>query len=490
MSRPVQVHYDSLAQRWEIGYADAVGSTLPIESGDEWSVGRDGGGLVVEIVVDAIVPPAQAMTLIRETFGSAVADVVRDAVAGRDLDATVTINLPARAVDATAAIAGEPGVPQQRTPERYTVPLERGDVELVVSRGELRLRLPGDFGTREWWVRVGHVDTGELLALGPVRVDDTATPQATLGFGLDLPPEHLHVTVTERPLAPVGTREERRRAWVLQLLESAQVARRFRPRRARRLAAQARSVAMVLHDTELRRRAELFLRRQRRQSWGVSAVAVLAVAGVIIQTSGSTPGPSLLPTPFQAVGSVGPAEFRLLDQSRIEASLVGVLARFSPGDVVPVTVEVTSRHPWSYGPNPDIPAGDTDAVLAKARRTCLGITDVPPGEGVVSLPPFTLKVRLDRMDPADDTRRLDRLNVGSFAASSSLVSSTSDKESCRSPQFGAANGFEAVAAVRRASQIIAIALPDNLPPGVWELSVEGPTPLVAQEGVLRLVIEP
>lgn len=501
MSRPVQITYDALAERWEIGYVDAVGATLLMALHDGLATGRDGSGHIVEIVVDAASVPPRALEFVAATFGAAVAEVVQRAVPDRDLEATITVNLPVRATNITHSIVGEPGVPERRGADRYRVPLERGDVELVVSRGELRLRLPADFGTQEWWVRVGHVDTGELLALGPVRVESAGTPQATVTFGLDLAPEQLHVTVTAQPLAPVGTREERLSAWVLQLIEGARQARRFRPRRARRLAEKARSVAMVLHDTELRRRAERLLRRQRRQSWGswgVSVVAVLAIGTLITQTSGSTPAtspPTTVPEPVpepvrEPIGSVGPAQFQLQDQSRIETSLVGLLARFAPGDVVPITLQVTSRQRWSFGPNPDLAEAASEVRFADAQRNCLGITDLPGDGAQGSLPPFPLTLTLARLDPGDDSQRLEHLIVGTFEASREVASYTSDKDSCRSPDFNADNRFEADTSVRRTPQTIDIALPGNLPAGLWELTVQGPTPLTQQVGTLRLVITP
>jgi hypothetical protein len=493
MSRPVQVHYDAIAERWEIGYTDAVGSTLPVDIGDGLSVGRDGAGRLVEIVVDSVSLPAPAMVLITETFGAAVAEVVRSAVVGRDLEVTLTPNLPAPRGEGSLEIAGEPGVPHRHSGSSYTVPAHTGELllELRVTRGELRLRLPAEFGRPNWWVRVSEVETGALLALAPVRSDD-ADLTVTLPFGLDLAPEQLHVTVTEQPLAPVGTRDERRHAWVGQLLESAQLARRFRPRRARRLATKARIVALALGNTELRRRADVMLRRQRRRSWGSLGASVLTVVAIAtVVQNGRSPDVVVAPTMVaEPIGSVGPAVFRLQDQSSIEASLVGLLPRFEPGQIVPITLEITSVQRWSFGPNPDPNLGptDTDTILADARRNCLGIINMPGGNINGQIPPFPLKARLDQLDSTDDTRTLERIILGSFDGSTDVVSYTTIKESCRSSEFGATNRFEADTVVRRTPQVIEVSLPENTPPGLWELTVEGPDALSERLGSLRLLV--
>jgi hypothetical protein len=331
-----------------------------------------------------------------------------------------------------------------------------------------------------------------LLALAPVRSND-AGPTVTLPFGLDLAPEQLHVTVTEQPLAPVGTRDERRHAWVIQLLESAQRARRFRPRRARRLVTKARTVALALGNTELRRRADFMLRRQRRlRSWGSLGASVLTVVAIaVVVQDGRSPDVVVTPTTVaEPIGSVGPAVFRLQDQSSIEASLVGLFPRFEPGQMVPITLEITSVQRWSFGPNPNMGATDSDTIFADAQRNCLGIINMPGDNINGRIPQFPLKIRLDQLDSTDETRTLDRIILGSFDGSTDIVSYTTIKDSCRSSEFGAANRFEADTLVRRTPQVIEVSLPDNTPTGLWELTVEGPAALGERVGSLRLLVSP
>lgn len=486
MSRPVQVCFDATAERWEIGYADALGTTVPLPADDVVRVGRSVDGRVVEVVVDSVVVPTDGVALIGASFGPAVAEVIRSAVPGRDLDMTVTVTVPARRADTTPAIVGEPGVPLRRNDDVYAAPLERGEVEIRVTRGELRLLLPGDFGTSQWWVRVSEVETGELLALGPVRRQPDGVG-ANVAFGLDLTPDQLHVAVTEHPLAEVGTRLQRRIQWVDRLLLEAGAVRRLRPRTAARLARRARDIATLIDDADRRLAATRVLSRTRRWGFGsMGVVSVLAVGatGLLLADRGTVPAPDLRP------GAVGPVTFQLQDRSTLEATLVGRLPQVSPGEVVPVTLQVTSVQPWAFGPRAGDEVTDVEAALADARRNCLNVTDLPGdtvSAGIVSLP---LTVRLDRLDPSNESRSLDRLIVGSFDSATQVLSYTSDKDSCRSAQFGLDNGFQADTFVRRAPQTIEIPLPDDLPAGLWELSIEGSTPVVDQVGTLRLRVTP
>jgi hypothetical protein len=500
MSRPVQITFDAMAERWEIGYADAVGTTLPIDEGGGLWVGRNATGDVIEIVVDAAVLPPNAVALITEVYGHAAAEVVGSAVPGRDLEVQLTTNLPARVSASAAAIEGEPGVPRSRAQGGYVIPVEAGELELRVMRGELRLRLPATFGAPDWWVRVSDAETGDLLAMAPVRTGDDG-PQASLAFGLDMPPDQLHVNVTSQPLAPVGTRLERRTIWVEQLLTESTRVRRTRPRLAKRLAARARDVALLIGDTERRRRAERLTRR--RSLWGLGSMSmltlvVIVMAGVLFAGRGSTPAPattttspaaSTTTTSVMVPGDVGPATFELTDGATIEAALVGVFPEFAPGEAFPVSVQVTTWLRSSFGPSPDAAPGDPNVELEAARLTCLGVTEQSPVGSTYTLSPFRLQVFLDRLAP-DGERRLERVIVGAFDASLTAEAFTSDKESCRSPEFDAANRFEADTSVRRTPQQFDVRLPDNLPAGLWELTLVGPTETVARQGSLRVRVTP
>lgn len=500
MSRPVQVCFDAIAERWEIGYADALGTTVPLPADDVIRVGRSVDGRVVEVVVDSVVVPTDGVAFIADNFGPAVAEVIHRAVPGTDLDVTITTHLPERATVATTAVMGEPGVPHRRGADRYAVPLPQGDVELRVTRGELRLRLPADLGTGDWWIRVGHVETGDLLALAPVRRDDPMAPQATLSFGLALPPEQLHVTITDRPLAVVGTRHERRVQWIDRLLIEASTVRRTRPRLAARLARTARQVAVLIDDADRRRTADRLLGRSRRfglGSMGAVTLLVIVVAGVLLAGRGSAPAPAPTSVPVSASepvpdlrpGSVGPATFTFDDQTVIDATLIGRLPDASPGEVVPVTVEVTSTLRWSFGPAPGAQVTDEAAVIDDARRNCLGVTDLS-GEGAnVRFPPYLFTIRMARPDPKG-ADVLDQFIVGSYEASPDVLSYSTIKDSCRSPEFGAANRFEADTVVRRTPQVIDVPLPPNMPAGLWELRVETSAELVQQNTALRLRVTP
>lgn len=313
----VIIRYDSLLERWEIGYEWAVGRTELTELTPEVRVGRSVSGSLVEMVVDAAEVPPAALVHVSAAFGPDVADLVRSLAGRGDVDETVDVAdaSPVAAVG-TTVLVGEAGVPVPLGDDVYRVEpdvapellglgtdVERVDITIQRHDTELVVRVRGVDGEREVWVRVSDGDTGSLLATTRLRPSSVRVPQGgaaddvsvtaaddpglvgAVTFALEREPTTLHVGLTDDPLHRIPPRNDRRTVWCDQLLTEARSSVWRRPAAAAQSAAAAVPIATALGDADrlatahgLARRAR-FVRRSRWAGLGVLVVALLLLLG-------------------------------------------------------------------------------------------------------------------------------------------------------------------------------------------------------------------
>jgi len=280
----VRIVFDELAQRWEFSRPARAASSDLVEERADVFVGRDGGGHVVEVVVDVdgvVVPTGAALETVVGAFGEGIGAVLDGLDLSIGVDTIVDI-APRSALEVPrgSVVPGEPGVLIARTDGGFDVPVgdEVAHVEVTDTGIEVRL---ADRGREGLWVRVSDNESGTLLALGPLRRTGTAR-RASITFGLTVGPDDTVFSVTDDPLDPVAPRPQRRRDWVDELLERASHERFTRPLRALHHAHEARRVADAIDDGGRRRRAESSVRRSRLTiGAGAGALLVLVALGAL-----------------------------------------------------------------------------------------------------------------------------------------------------------------------------------------------------------------
>lgn len=454
-AREVRVIHDTALARWEIGFVDALGTTLLLGDGTI-RVGRDGSGEVVEMVIDAERIDSDGLLSIRMAFGEVVADLV-GSLGPDDVDLRIGGSRPG---------GGATGVsPVPAGTDRYTVPTETGDVELRVDRGMLRFRLPGVVGSSGSWVRVSSADSGALLALAPI-VDDPAggDPVAEVVFGLRIDPTRLTISISTDPLGgdSTGARGPDR--------ESAQPGR------------------------------TIIEARLRRRGWLIAAVAVavlLVIALVLAVVRGDPEGSSIVDVSTTTTvvdpgpGDPGPVTFTYPEGDRVSLVVEGVPPTAVPGASIELTVRATAAEFGSYGPGPGetVAPADVPAAEESARRNCLNVRGLDAA-GRWNLMPSSIGVRLVRVAPAPaDGIDPERIVLPAIGLVGEPESMTTDEQSCREAEL-TPTGFNALTYVRRADQTVPLELPVGMAPGLWEVIVDLDGQAGTAEGRLRLRIEP
>ena len=455
--REVRVIHDTALERWEVGFADTLGTTLLLGDGTI-RVGRDGSGDVVEVVIDAERIDAVGLVAIRAAFGDVVADLV-----GSLGDDDVDLRVGGRPSGGVAI--GSAPVPAGT--DRYTVPTDTGEVELRVERGVLRFRLPGVDGSSGSWVRVSSADSGALLALAPV-VDDPegGDPVAEVVFGLRVDPTRLTITISTDPVdgASGGDRDPGPDGG--------------RPQPGR-----------TIVEARLRRRGGLI---------AAVLVAVLAVIALVMLLGRGDPDGSptvdiVTTTVFvdPGPGDPGPVTFTYPEGDRVSLVVEGAPPTAVAGSSIVLTVRATEAAFGGYGPGPGetVAPADVPEAEERARQNCLNVRDLDAA-GRWNLMPSSISVRLVRVAPAPpDGIDPERLVFGAVGLIGEPESVSTDEQSCREAQLTAA-GFNALTYVRRAVQTVPLDLPAGMAPGLWEVIVDFDGQPGSAEGRLRVRIEP
>ena len=460
--REVRVIHDTALERWEIGFADALGSTLLLGD-DTIRVGRDGSGDVVEVVIDAERIDTVGLVAIRAAFGDVVADLV-GSLGDDDVDLRIG--------GGRSEAAPTGGAPVPVGTDRYTVSTGAGEIELRVERGVLRFRLPGVDGSSGSWVTVSSADSGALLALAPV-VDDPAggEPIAEVVFGIEIDPTRLTISVSTDPLdggttaagGPAG-------GW---------------PRPGRtiveaRLRRRGGLIAVVVAAVLLTIALVLVLGRSDPE--GSSTVQISTTTVDIPTTTGYVdPGP----------GDPGPVTFTYPEGDRVSLVVEGVPPTAVPGASIVLTVRATEAAYGGYGPGPGetVAPADVPAAEERARQNCLNVRDLDPA-GRWNLMPSSISLRLVRVAPAPpDGIDLERLVFPAVGLAGEPESVSTDEQSCRDAELTTA-GFSALTYVRRAAQTVPLELPAGMAPGLWEVIVDLDGQAGVAEGRLRVRVEP
>jgi len=494
----VRIVFDELAQRWEFSRPARAASSDLVEERADVFVGRDGGGDVVEVVVDVdgvVVPTGAALDTVVGAFGEGIGPVLDRLDLSDGVDTTVDIT-PRSALEVPlgSVVPGEPGVLIARTDGGFDVRVgdEVAHVEVTDTGIEVRL---ADRGREGLWVRVSDNESGTLLALGPLRRAGTAR-RASITFGLTVGPDDTVFSVTDDPLDPVPTRPQRRRDWVDELLERASHERFTRPLRALRHAHEARRVADAIDDGGRQRRAESSVRRSR-MTIGAGAVLVLValgasawwvvgggddddttqadpVATTVVSPSVVAPSVTAVDsTTVPAVSSVpdpappeagqpngGPSEYQLGDAAAVVALDGSTSAR--SGDTLLLNATGSVMVPnATFGPRPG-EVEPSDAAEEFARAVCLSAIDVPASSSTF-LPPLDteIQVRLRGIDSSETT------GAGTLVLSAPVRSTSAVTESCLAAEMTADGSFRASTVFTREAEQVAVILPADLAPGRW-----------------------
>ncbi|MEY2974955.1 MAG: hypothetical protein RIR49_1375 [Actinomycetota bacterium] len=468
LGRDVRVIHDGALERWEVGFVDALGTTFLVGDGPV-RLGRDGSGAVAEYVIDAAVVDTDSLTMIRAAFGDPVADLVAS-LGTDDVDLVISDARPAPGTSPAS-------VPVRVDDGRYAVATAVGEVEVRVTRGVLRFRLPGATGTEGLWVRVASADSGALLGLAPV-VDDPAGGSAVAEavFGLDVDPSSLTISVSSDPLRG-DPRPSEEGSWPRPGRTVVETGRR----RRRRTTGVVVAVAVVLGVVLLVTGGASVEDSPSATTSTTTAVATTTTVTATTTTVFVDPGP----------GDPGPASFEYPDGDRVTVAVEGAAPTVSPGSSVPIVVGLTTAAYVGYGPAPGETVAPEDLVAAeeRARETCLNVRDQDV-RGVWNLPPAAMSVRLVRIVPEPPPGMdPERLVLGRFDLVGEPVSSTTDEESCRAATL-TASGFNALTFVRRAPQTVEFAIPVGTAPGLWEVTVDLDGEAGVVDGRLRLRIEP
>ena len=523
----VHVTYSALARRWEIALAGRAGTTVLFDMSvagrriDGVVVGRDGRGDVVEMVIDADPgldrPSEAALQACGGFFGRQVVDLITSL--RPDVDAEIQLQVSTRdghvpAVRGIAALADEPGIAQV-VDGVALVPTPIGELSIRRGPGELTVGTPPV--PPDTWVRISDAATGDLLAMGLVEPGHGG---ATLAFGMDTDMTDIHVVITSDPLAPVGGREDRRAAWVDDLLTEAIGDVVARPRVARDRAERAARIAEAIGDRERADRATALVAaadaaqsRRRRRWWVIGALAaVAAVAGIISASTGgversrvpaegtTTSSPISSPTvPSSATtvdevtnstvttgtvttatipAAAGRSTYVLAPEASVGAAVVGS-ATVRAGGTVDLSVQLTLLVPHVYG----------GATASDARANCrssdgMRVTPELVGGDIV-FRPVTYDLFLTGGDPVV-TRAL-----GPFTDDVTVATQMVDPGNCEG-DAGRVGGEWIVTAESvflREPRTVSIAIPEDLDPGPWRIDLGTAAGVAVTETPLIVTIE-
>lgn len=353
-----------------------------------------------------------------------------------------------------------------------------------------------------------------------------------LTFGLDRSLDELHVSVTSHPLAPVPSRVERRARWCDELLERARAVRFVRPARSRALAGEALEVADSIGDAERAAAARRAIRAARISS-AAPVVALIAVIALVLWVLIPSPDPDPAPPPTTVPGTTVPPETTVPPTTDVPDTTVAPETTIAPTTtVVPTTtttiaggavfggparyqfdpependdpiipeidgiigvgqvelvvfgnpllatgdggslpVRVTHRFPAVYNNGATVGATEQERELS-ARRTCLGALSGHPTADMDARPnqPFEFLVRL--LAAPDQ--------VGGPAAGSSVIIGSvrldeppevvrTDRRACQEVPIRNAT-LSTVAQYVRPAEDIALEIPPDIQPGLWEIEL-------------------
>lgn len=472
--RRIRAQFSRIGERWSF---DVIGSdpwvNEPDEQGDV-TIYRDGRGYVTSVLIDSARPGPDAREVVASYFGPEVA-VLMDDTPDDDVDRIIDVDDDVSlvrgdgrvAASAVGLIADEPGVPVVVGTERYRVSLDidvrqvSGTVEHDVAASRMRVEVGIGAEGEQLWVRVADGGSGAILALAPLREGDASnqTSSADFVFGLDVPAQLLHFSVSDDPLASPGAREERRREWAHRLEREALSMRLPRASKARRFE-KAGEIFDALGESESADRCRGAVKRVRRQGrwFGGSAIVVVALvtAATGFLLGRSTPSssavvasvvtdPPVVRTPIEA----GPVDLVFDDSRSVQVILTGD-ARLSAGDELRFVVRPRIATSITF-------ERLTDCLNSESGNSLVG------GDGPMYQPTF-VPILENISDPTAGSRAFAPFAIDRSADTYFVVPG-----SCDDVWVADGTRFDAPAFVTYTAYETSIVLPDDMEPGAWKL---------------------
>lgn len=482
--RRVRVQFSPMGQRWAVDLVGVEGRPVTVFEQGDVTVSRDERGRVTSIVIDAVRVESDVIETIVEEFGSEIADLMAEPrddefdevfiVDDRPGTAVIRGDSP-RAGTPMVVLPDEPGVPVPIDGERFrvVVQVDARQVQGIVDhdRASARMRIEIEFAQdgEPQWVRVAEGESGAILALAPLQSSSEHSSTVDLSFGLAVPMQALHVSVSDEPLADPGDRSDRRRRWARDLETLAtKRARRLRGD-ASTLFERAAGVHENLGDHDAAERCRVAARRTRhRRRWlggfGVP-FAVVALAGLgftLGRTSsaevegvetGAASVPVLSDPPVPTLPSdppnPGPIDVVFDERSAAQVFVTGDAA-LSPGEdlVFVVRTRVSSNVTFERL---------QDCVNSESGNSLVF------GDGPMYQPTF-IPVLVNVSDPT----------VGSRAFAPFAVDRSADTYfvlpgACSENWIQDGLSFTVAAIETYSAYTSTISLPNDLEPGLWEL---------------------
>lgn len=482
--RRIRVQYSPMGQRWSIDLVGSEGRVAEVVEQGDVTICRDERGRVTSIVVDAEQLEPHVVETIAENFGREIADLMAGPSDDEIDEVFISDDQPGSAVvrgDSPRAgspmvvLPDEPGVPSPVDRNRFRIVLDvdTKSVEGLLEHDRATARIRIEVGVapdgEPRWVRVAEGESGAILALAPLKASTDGASEADFAFGLGVPMQTLHVSVSDEPLADPGERSDRRRRWARDLETSAM-------RRARRLRADASTLfdrAAGVHDNvgdhDAAERCRAAARRVRgRRRWfggfGVS-VALIALAGLsfalgrtdsaevdAVETDVAlTPVVSDPPAPTLPADPPNPGPIDVVfDEGREAQVFVTGDAALSPGEDLVFVVRTRASTNVTFEQLQDCVNSESGNSLVS-------------GDGPMYQPTF-IPVLVNVSDPT----------VGSRAFAPFAVDRSADTYfvlpgACSQNWIQDGIRFTAAAIATYSAYTSTISLPNDLEPGLWEL---------------------
>ena len=488
--RRIRVQYSPIGQRWSVDLVGSEGRVAEVAEQGDVTICRDERGRVTSIVVDAALLESDVVETIAEHFGREIADLMAERSDDEIDDIFVSDDRPGSAVirgDSPRAgspmvvLPDEPGVPSPVDRDRFriVVDVDTKSVEGVLEHDRAAARIHIEVGVAQdgelRWVRVAEGETGAILALAPLQGSNDSTSEADLAFGLGVPMQSLHVSVSDEPLSDPGDRSDRRRRWARELEALAST-------RARRLRADASSLferAARVHENvgdagaaARCRVAAARARRRRRWFGGLGAMVVVGLLGgvgfVLGRSESVDPDPAVAavstdPPATDGPEFVGPPEpgpvELVFDDEREAQVLVTGDVNLRAGDQLEFVVRARIVSPSTF-------ERLVDCVGAEGGNSIFG------GDGPMYQPIF-VPVLENLSDPEAGSRAF-----APFAVDRSVDTYFVLPGACQETWVMDGQRFDVRSVASFTPYTVTLDLPDDLEPGTWRLrlvweSVEG-----------------
>lgn len=491
--RRVRVQFSPMGQRWAVDLVGVEGLPVTVSEQGDVTISRDERGRVTSIVIDAARVESDVIETTVAEFGSEIADLMAEPRDDEFDEVFIVDDQPGSAVirgDSPRAgapmivLADEPGVPALVDGDRFriVVDVDTHRVEGVLEHDPVaaRIRIEVDItqGGEHLWVRVAEGESGAILALAPLQRSSENSSAVDMVFGLAVPMQALHVSVSEEPLADPGDRNDRRRRWARGLETLA-------AKRARRLRADASTLferaAGVYENVGDRVAAEHCRaearRSRRRHRWfgGIGTVLVFAAlggVGFLLGRSDSSDPESVVaaPPPIPVITEPaapiepprpGPVDLVFDDEREAQVFVIGD-AVLSPGDQLEFVVR--SRM--------------VTTVAFDRLQDCLGSesgNSLVTGDGPMYRPTY-IPVLFNVSDPTVGSRAFAPFAVDRSADTYFVIPGA-----CNESWIQDGIRFSAAAIGTFTAYTSTLSLPDDIEPGLWELrlvleNLEGKSP--------------